>query len=88
MTALYNRGFLVKRHNVVLKVSLQSNQNIVIEPYNCTQENKRLWSVVAQTYKTMAQVAVDNNRAADPYSLLYSVFDSKGWDISNIIEES
>jgi hypothetical protein len=81
MTTLHHRSFLVKRYNIVLKVSIQPDQHIHIDPYHCTPENKRLWSIVAQTYLTLAQTAVNGNKGANPHALLLSVFDSKGWDI-------
>jgi hypothetical protein len=87
MTLQQNHSFLVKRYNVVLRVSILPNNDIRIEPHNCTPENKRLWTIVARTYLTLAQTAVETNKGADAYALLFSVFESKGWDIVNIIEE-
>ena len=81
-----HRSFLVKRHNVVLKVTLRHKRDISIEPYNCSDKDKRLWDVVARTHATVAQTTMEASPEADPYTVLLSLFTNKEWEIINQVE--
>lgn len=81
MHGITGNSFLIQRSVVVLRVTLLKNGLVSIDPHNCSEENMRLWRIIAQTQTTYAQSCLDSNKNASPHSLLLSTFDKQGWNI-------
>lgn len=73
--------FRIRRMNIELQVVLRSNGLVKIEPYQCKEENLRLWSGIAKTQAVLAQTQLEMNKGGQLLSLLYSLFHHNGWEI-------
>ena len=86
MQGTIDTSFLIQRSVVQLKVTLLKSGVVSIDPYNCNEENLRLWRIIARTQTAYAQSCLDSNKTASPYSLLLSTFDKQGWNIKEETE--
>jgi hypothetical protein len=73
--------FHIKRMSIELEVVLRSNGLVKIEPYQCKEENLRLWSGIAKTQAVLAQTQLELNKGGQLLSVLYSLFHHNGWEI-------
>jgi hypothetical protein len=78
--------FLIKKLNVELQVVFRSTGLVRIEPYQCKEENIRLWSVIAETQTVLAQTQLNANRSDNNLDRLYTVFQHNGWQV-RLLEE-
>lgn len=73
--------FHIKRMNIELQVVLRSTGLVKIEPYQCKEENLRLWSGIAKTQAVLAQTQLESNKGGQMLSMLYALFRHNGWEI-------
>jgi len=78
--------FLIKRLNVELLVLLRSTGSVKVEPYQCNEENLRLWSGIAKTQMVLAQTQLEQNRSVHQVNLLYALFQHGGWEVRELEE--
>lgn len=82
MTKYKDNSFVIQRSIVSLKVQLEPNGTVTIKPHNCKEPNLRLWRIIARTQTAFAQTTLDANKKGSPYSVLMTIFDKQGWNIS------
>jgi hypothetical protein len=79
--------FLIRRLNISLWVVLRSTGLVKIEPYQCKEENQRLWSVIAKTQTVLAQTQLEQNRGQQSQlSVLCTLFQQHGWEVKKMEE--
>lgn len=76
-----NLLFYMQRYTIRLKVTLQPNGSIKMEPHHCTAENLRLWQGIARTQTVLAQGLLDNSKNEKPEACLRTLFQEKGWTV-------
>lgn len=78
--------FLIRRLTVQLLVTLRSTGLVKIEPFQCKPEQMRLWSSIANTQTTLAQLQLEQTEGGDNVAILYALFQRGGWDIKALEE--
>ena len=74
--------FLIQRLSIALRVVIRSTGIVKIEPFQCKDENLRLWTVIANTQTVLAQTRLAQNKEGRlPLSVLCSLFQQLGWEI-------
>ena len=73
--------FLINRLNVELTVVLRSTGLVKIEPHHCSTENLRLWSGIAKTQTTLAQLHLQQSNGRNSLKVLHSLFQHRGWEV-------
>lgn len=78
--------FLIKRLNVVLMVVFRSTGLVKVEPYQCKEENLRLWAGIAKTQMTLVQIHLQQSKERNQLQLVQSLFQHGGWEVE-LLEE-
>lgn len=73
--------FVIERLCIKLRVELRANGSVKIDPVGCSKENERLWSVIAKTQTTAAQMHLDLNKTKQKTDVLISLFRKNNWTI-------
>ena len=79
--------FLIQRFSIELQVMLLADGHVKIEPYQCKEENIRLWSGIAKTQTVLAQSQIDVNRGGHYFAILQAHFQHRGWEVKGALEE-
>jgi hypothetical protein len=78
--------FLIRRLHVELRVVVRSTGLVKIEPYQCKEENIRLWSGIANTQTVLAQSKLSSSDSKNHLDVLQTVFRQSGWDVEEVEE--
>jgi hypothetical protein len=78
--------FIIRRLHIELMVVVRSTGLVKIDPYQCRQENLRLWTVIAKTQTLLAQATIELHKNSRHLPLLHSLFRSDGWEIKAVEE--
>lgn len=73
--------FIIERLSIKLRVELRANGSVKIDPFGCSKENQRLWSVIAKTQTTAAQMHLDLNKVKSKADVLISLFTRNDWTV-------
>lgn len=74
-------SFIIERLSIKLRVELRANGSVKIDPFGGSKENQRLWSVIAKTQTTVAQMHLDLNKTRPKADVLISLFTRNDWNV-------
>lgn len=80
--------FLIRRLNIALQVVIRSTGLVKVEPFQCKDENLRLWTSIAKTQSVLAQTRLEQRKEGQlPLPVLYDLFQQHGWEIKAVEEQ-
>lgn len=77
-------SFVITRLHVQLQVDLLPSRLVHIQPYHCSENNRRLWNGISQARAMQAQFMLDANKQAPAHQILVAHFTHIGWLVRNL----